>query len=100
MQLHPLKEVTIVVEDVLKHNLLKKVIELGATGYTCFAVEGYGSRGARSDDEYGGNVEVQLVCSEPVAHAILTYISHNYFDNYACIAWVTEVSVVRGARYA
>lgn len=34
-----------------------------------------------------------------VAEAILTYISHNLFENYGCIAWVTDVSVVRGSHY-
>lgn len=91
--------VTIITEDTLKHQLLKKVCELGASGYTCREVQGYGSRGARSD-QFANNIEVQIVCPEKVAHAILTYVSHNYFDQYACIAWLTDVEVVRGARYA
>lgn len=99
MQLHTLKKVTIVTEDSLKQSLLKKVIELGATGYTCRQAEGYGSRGARSD-QFTSNVEVELICSEKVAIDILTYVSHHYFDNYACIAWTSDVQVVRGARYS
>lgn len=99
MQLHTLKKVTIVTEDSLKQSLLKKVIELGATGYTCRPAEGYGSRGARSD-QFTSNVEVELICSEQVATTILTYVSHHYFDHYACIAWTSDVQVVRGARYS
>lgn len=98
MQLQTLKKVTIVIEDALKHDLLKKVIELGATGYTCKEVQGYGTRGARSS-VFATNVEVELICSENVASAILTFVSHNYFEHYACIAWLSDVSVVRGARY-
>jgi len=88
MQLHTLKKVTIITEDSLRSTLLKKVIELGATGYTCHEVQGYGSRGARSD-QFVGNIEVQLICEESIATAILTYVSHNYFENYACIAWTS-----------
>lgn len=99
MQLHTLKKVTIVTEDTLKSQLMKKVCELGATGYTCFTVQGYGSRGARSD-QFASNIQLDVICPEPVAHAILTYVSHSYFDQYACIAWLSDVQVVRGARYA
>lgn len=99
MQLQTLKKVTIVTEDSLKHDLLKKVVELGATGYTCHEVQGYGSRGARSD-QFVSNVQVDIVCSEAVATAIMTFVSHNYFEHYACIAWTSDVAVVRGARYA
>lgn len=98
MQLHTLKKVTIITEDTLKHDLLKKLIELGATGYSCHECQGYGSRGARSD-QFASNVHVELICEQPVAHAILTYVSHNYFERYACIAWLSDVEVVRGARY-
>ena len=99
MQLHTLKKVTIITEDSLKQDLLKKIIELGATGYTCREAQGYGSRGARSD-QFTSNIEVQLICSESVANAILTYVSHHYFEHYACIAWTSDVQVVRGERYA
>lgn len=99
MQLQTLKKVTIIIEDSMKHDLLKKLLELGASGYTCHEVQGYGSRGARND-AFGGNVEVQLICPEPVATAILTHVSHHYFEHYACIAWTSDVSVVRGQRYS
>ena len=82
----------------LREQIERKVLELGATGYTCREVTGYGSRGARHGAG-SDNVQIELVCPEHVAYAILTYVSHHYFEKYACIAWVTDVSVVRGARY-
>ena len=99
MQLHTLKKVTIITEDALKNQLLKKICELGATGYTCHEVQGYGSRGTRSD-QFASNIEVQVICEDSVAEAILTYVSHHFFENHACIAWTSEVQVVRGSRYA
>jgi hypothetical protein len=99
MQLYPLKLVTVIAEIVLKDTILAKILELGATGYTYAEVAGFGSRGARNQagDE---NMQIKIICPANVAEAILTYMSHNYFENYACIAWVTDVSVVRGAHYA
>jgi hypothetical protein len=98
MQLYPLKHVTIVAESILKDQLTHKVLELGATGFSCIEVSGDGSRGARSLIA-GENVKLDVICPNDVAEAILTYISHHCFENYGCIAWVTDVSVVRGSHY-
>jgi hypothetical protein len=98
MQLHPLKHVTIVAESILKDQLTKKVLELGATGFTCIDAAGDGSRGARSVIA-GENIKIDVICPDDVAEAILTHISHHCFERYGCIAWVTEVTVVRGSHY-
>jgi nitrogen regulatory protein P-II 2 len=98
MQLYPLKHVTIVAETILKDQLTHKVLDLGATGFTCIEVAGDGSRDARSVIA-GENLKLDIICPDEVAQAILTYISHNLFENYGCIAWVTDVSVVRGSHY-
>ena len=99
MQLYPLKLITIVVEEVLKDQILRKVQELGATGYTYGECQGYGARGTRHDNVSGTNVRIEVVCPDNVAIAIMTTISHDYFEHYACIAWTSDVAVVRGARY-
>jgi hypothetical protein len=99
MQLHPLKLVTIVTEKVLRDQIVQQILALGASGCTHDDVQGTGSRGARRDDVFGGNVRIEVVCAPPVADAILTYVSHNFFERYACIAWVIDASVVRGTRY-
>jgi nitrogen regulatory protein P-II 2 len=98
VQLHSLKLVTIVAEQVLLEQITTRSLELGATGCTWSESKGQGSRGARRD-EFSGNVRIELICPPPVAESILTFVSHSFFEHYACIAWVTDVSVVRGARY-
>jgi nitrogen regulatory protein P-II 2 len=98
MQLRTLKKVTIVTEDAIKIPLCKKMCELGATGYTTREVSGYGSRGVRSDP-FASNVQIDVICPEAVATAILTYVSHHYFDHHACVAWMSDVQVVRGDRF-
>ena len=44
MQLYSLKLVTVVAEEVLKDQLVRKILELGATGCSYHSTEGTGSR--------------------------------------------------------
>ena len=99
MQLQTLKLVTIVTEQVVREQLVKKILALGATGCSWGEVQGTGSRGARSDATGDTNVRIEVVCAQATADAVLTMVSRNYFENYACIAWQSDVAVVRGARY-
>ncbi len=99
MQLHPLKLVTVVTEQVLREQIVAKAQQLGARGCTWQEVQGTGSRGARSHGVSGTNVQIEIICSTQTAEALLQYVAHQFFDFYACIAWITDVSVVRGARY-
>ena len=99
MQLEKLKLVTIIAEEVLKPQIVHKVLGLGATGCSYHPTEGTGSRSARHDDVFGENFQLKVVCPLPVAEAILTYISHDLVDRYAIISWLSDVEVVRGANY-
>ena len=99
MQLQTLKLVTVVAEEVLKDQLVRKVLELGATGASYHATEGIGSRTARHDDVFGENFQLKVVCPQDVAERILTYISNHFFDDYAIVAWIADVQVVRGSHY-
>lgn len=99
MQLYPLKLITIVTEQVLREQIVAKAQELGASGCTWQEAQGTGSRGARSDAVSGTNVQIEIICSIEVAETVLQYVAHTFFEFYACIAWVTDVSVVRGARF-
>jgi nitrogen regulatory protein P-II 2 len=98
MQLQTLKKVTVVIEDTLKNHIIKKICDFGATGYTCHEVNGFGTRGSRSDP-FTSNVEITVICQESVANNLLKHVSDTYFENHACIAWLSDVQVVRGARY-
>ena len=99
MQLHGLKLVTVVAEALLRDKICEEGLQLGATGYTVVEAIGSGARGVRRDSIDGENVQIQFVCPVPVADKILTHVSHTYFENYAVIAWVTDVWVVRGRHY-
>ena len=101
MQLYPLKLVTVVGETVIMEDIAEKGIELGATGYTITEVNGHGSRSARNVAATTGarTMKVEFVVPETVATAILTQVSHEYFEHYAVIAWLADVAVVRGELY-
>src|SRR5436305_5444810 len=99
MPLQQLKLVTIVAEEILKERLCKKGLELGAAGYTCFTVEGDGSRGVRDEHVQGMNVQIEFVCPEAIALSILTYVAEHFFENFAIIAFMSDVTVIRGKHY-
>jgi nitrogen regulatory protein P-II 2 len=99
MELYPLKQVTIVVEEILKDQIQQEGMDLGASGYSSFELQGQGSRGMRRSSVVGNNVQISFIVPEDIAVKILTHVSRKYFDNYACIAWMTDVAAVRGERY-
>lgn len=99
MQIVPLKLVTIVAEPVLEHRITDALRSLGATGFTITESRGEGSRGMRASDIPGAGVRIEAVVSAPAAGRIIDHVAETYFRSYAVIAWVTEVSVVRGEKY-
>ena len=101
MQLYPLKLVTVVGESVIMEDIADRGLELGATGYTMSEVVGHGSRSARNVSSTGGakTLKVEFVVPTEVATKILDDVSHEYFEHYAIIAWLSDVSVMRGEQY-
>ena len=102
MQLYPLKLVTVVGEAVIMEDIAERGVELGASGYTISEVSGHGSRSARNVSMSGGakTLKVEFVVPTEVATQILQDVSHEYFEHYAVIAWLSDVSVMRGEQYA
>ncbi len=95
----PLKLVTIVAEPVLEEQITDVLHRLGARGHTVTDSRGAGSRGMRASDPPGGGVRIETVVSAEVADRILDHVARHYFPNYAVIAFVTAVEVVRGEKY-
>ncbi|MFM8436187.1 MAG: P-II family nitrogen regulator [Planctomycetia bacterium] len=101
MQLYPLKLVTVVGETVIMEDIAEEGVKLGATGYTMTEVNGHGSRSARNVAITAGprSMKLEFVVPMDVAERILTHVSREYFEHYACIAWLADVQVVRGQQY-
>ena len=94
-----LVKVTIVSERLLKDDLIALVKEAGATGFTLSSVDGEGSRGARAGDWEGNNVMLETLVSHRVGDEILYTLNERYFEDFAVVAWLTEVSVLRGEKF-
>ena len=99
MQLYPLKQITVIGEEVLRDKLMRKILELGATGCSYASTQGVGSHGDRSNDVFSANFQLKAVCTASVAEAILDHLSVNYFGKYAVVAWLSDVQVVRQAHF-
>jgi nitrogen regulatory protein PII len=99
MHTSPLKVVTIVGETILAEHLHQDLRRLGATGWTQTDALGEGSRGMRAKTLRGDNMRLEVVVSPEVADAILERLAQEYFPNYALVAWVADVQVVRGEKY-
>jgi len=44
-------------------------------------------------------VKIEVIANHEIATNILKQISHEYFENYAVVAYTQKVNVVRGEKY-
>jgi nitrogen regulatory protein P-II 2 len=96
----PLKRVTIVAESLLESRLTQDLERLGARGWTVLEARGKGSRGVRSSAIDGSNLQIETLVSAELAERILAHVAERYFEDFAVIAYVDTVEVVRGEKYA
>ena len=94
-----MKLLTIVAEEILAERLPAELRRLGATGWTSTEARGDGARGMRTGPLPGANVRIETVVEERVAENILALLAAEYFPNFALVAWVADVEVVRGDKY-
>lgn len=93
------RKVTIVGEALLEERIVRELRGLGARGFTISEARGEGSRGLGAGDWEGREVRIESIVSPAVADAILAHVAERYFANFALIAWVEDVEVVRGEKY-
>lgn len=99
MELKKLSMVTIIAEELLEERICERLLELGASGYTVVESRGHGSLGRNAGEIPGTNVRIETIVDGPVAEDILIGVSKEYFEHYSVICFVTEVSVLREAKY-
>lgn len=100
MNTTPLKMVVIVAEPVLETRLVSELLGLGAKGFSIVDGRGEGSRHAHATDLPGSNVRIETIVRSEVADRIMEHVSAHYFTNYSFIAYVIDVAVARGEKYA
>ena len=95
-----LKKVTIIAENLLKEGIIEIIRNEGSTGHTITACEGEGSKGIHASDWEGRNVQIDTIANDETANRILTAVSEAYMKNYALIAYMCDVEVVREDKFS
>jgi hypothetical protein len=100
MEEYPRRLLTIVTEAVLERELLEEFAALGVRGYTITDARGKGSRGTRQSDwAQDGNVRIEVVCEPALAGRVAARLRERYYDHYAMILYLQDVSVLRPEKF-
>jgi len=100
MEQFPRRLLTIVTEAVLERELVAELEALGVRGYTITDARGRGSRGRRSSDwAQDGNIRVEIVCEPSFAERVAARLRERYYDHYAMILFLQDVSVLRPEKF-
>ncbi len=92
-------KLTVVSESLLREELLKLMRQAGAKGFTITQADGEGSRGVRATEWEGPNTRIETIVSAQVADDIIDQLANSYFEDYAVIAWMTDVTVWRAKKF-
>ncbi len=90
---------TIIADEALAVIIEKKIIELGAKGFTSYSVSGKGLNFIRDNQWEGENIKIETIASEDVCKKITEYLQETYFNRYAVITFFHPVNVVRNAHF-
>ena len=100
MNTHPMKLVTIIGEALAREPLERLLREVGAQGWTVFAVEGQGHRGARPGDiaEFA-NLQLEVILQPDAAALLLGRLGREFFPLYAMVAYESDIRVLRPGKF-
>jgi nitrogen regulatory protein PII len=91
---------TVVTESVIENALLADLERLGVRGYTVTDARGRGSRGVRDADwDEAANIRIEIICARPLADTVLAHLQERYYANYAMVACLHEVEVLRPEKF-
>lgn len=103
MELKTIKKVVIIAELAIKTDILALINELQAPGYTLYEVRGMGERGVRDYEatplEHFKNIKFEILVEEEIAGRIVTSVMENFFADYAIIAYLEDVQIVRQEKF-
>jgi nitrogen regulatory protein PII len=97
---HRRKLLTVITETAIEKDLCADLEKLGAHGYTITDARGKGHSGVREASwEASGNIRVEVVCTEETALVIADKLKEKYYANYAMILYLSDVEVLRPAKF-
>lgn len=91
---------TVITESAIEETLLKDIEKLGVKGYTISDARGRGTRGVR-DATWGevSNIRLEVICPRILAETVLNYIQSHYYANYAMVAFLQDVEILRPEKF-
>ena len=91
---------TVITESAIEETLLKDLEKLGIRGYTVSDARGRGGRGVR-DATWGevSNIRLEIICARALAETVLKHIQNHYYANYAMVAFLQEVEILRPDKF-
>lgn len=91
---------TVFTEASIEHVLIRDMDRLGIRGYTISDARGKGNRGVRdaSWDE-SRNIRIEVICDRLQAETLLTHLQARYYSNYAMVAFLADVEVLRPGKF-
>lgn len=103
MELTTVKKVVIIAEAAIKADILNLINGMQVSGYTLYEVRGMGERGIRDYEatplEYFKNIKFEILVDEDIARRIIATVTENYFEDYAVIAYLEDVQIVRQEKF-
>jgi hypothetical protein len=91
---------TVFSEASLEPLLIRDMDRMAIRGYTFSDARGKGSRGVRdaSWDE-SRNIRLEVICARAQAEALLAHLQERFYANYAMVAYLSEVEVLRPEKF-
>ena len=91
---------TVITESAIEEALLKDLQKLGVSGYTVTDARGRGTRGVR-DATWGevSNIRLEVICARALAETVLNHIQQHYYANYAMVAFLHDVEILRPDKF-
>lgn len=91
---------TVITEAAIEQTLLRDLDKLGVRGYTVSDARGRGSRGVRDArwDE-AANIRIEVICARALADAALSHIHEHYYANYAMVAFLSDIEIIRADKF-
>jgi hypothetical protein len=91
---------TVICEASIESSVASDVKRLGAHGYTVTDARGWGRHGERDGNwPPSGNVRIECLCEAEVADAIFLHLQATYFESFAMVCYLSDVSVLRSNRF-
>lgn len=92
--------ITVITEATIEDTLLRDLDKLGVRGYTVSDARGRGSRGVRDAAwKEAANIRIEVICPRALAETALTHIKTHYYANYAMVAYLQDVEILRPDKF-